>query len=167
MVCSNEYTFAFNGRETALTFPERYKLPEVLSSWGLLELGVTGTCFAVRGQKMTSVSGSRMSFPAGDKDRQAHELKIFHDVAKALTSSLDLDTILQTIMEKMAAYFEPATWSLVMIDESSQEPYYAAAVGNGSEGFSTLRLRDGTTLTEWVIAHGEPLAIENVNADPL
>jgi diguanylate cyclase (GGDEF)-like protein len=102
-----------------------------------------------------------------DNDRQLYELKIFHDVAKALTSTLDLDTILQTIMEKMAAYFEPATWSLIMIDEFSQEPYYAAAVGSGSEGFSNLRLRDGNTLTEWVIAHGEPLAIENVNGDPL
>ena len=102
-----------------------------------------------------------------DNDRQLYELKIFHDVAKALTSTLDLDTILQTIMEKMAAYFEPATWSLVMIDESSHEPYYAASVGKGSEGFTSLRLRDGATLTEWVIAHGEPLAIENVNADPL
>jgi diguanylate cyclase (GGDEF)-like protein len=102
-----------------------------------------------------------------DNERQLYELKIFHDVAKALTSTLDLDTILQTIMEKMAAYFEPATWSLVMIDESSQEPYYAASVGKGSEGFAALRLRDGNTLTEWVIAHGEPLAIENVNADRL
>ncbi|HEY4900766.1 MAG TPA: sensor domain-containing diguanylate cyclase [Terriglobales bacterium] len=102
-----------------------------------------------------------------DNDRQLYELKIFHDVAKALTSTLDLDTILQTIMEKMAAYFEPATWSLVMIDEASQEPYYAASVGKGSEGFSALRLSDGSTLTEWVIGHGEALVIENVNADPL
>ena len=102
-----------------------------------------------------------------DNDRQLYELKIFHDVAKALTSTLDLDTILQTIMEKMAAYFEPATWSLVMIDESSLDPYYAASVGKGSEGLAALRLSDGSTLTDWVIAHGEVLVIENVNADPL
>ena len=104
---------------------------------------------------------------SSDNDRQLYELKIFHDVAKALTSTLDLDTILQTIMEKMAAYFEPATWSLVMIDESSLEPYYAASVGKGPEGLAALRLADGSTLTEWVIAHGEALVIENVNADPL
>jgi hypothetical protein len=36
--------------------------------------------------------------------RHSQELTIFHDVAKALTSSLDLDSILQTIMEKMAEY---------------------------------------------------------------
>src|ERR1035441_686297 len=114
-----------------------------------------------------SAPGHGTSVATTDKDRQLDELKIFHDVAKALTSTLDLDTILQTIMEKMAAYFEPATWSLVMIDESSHEPYYAASVGKGSEGFAALRLSDGATLTEWVIAHGEALVIENVNADPL
>ena len=101
-----------------------------------------------------------------DNERQLYELKIFHDVAKALTSSLDLDTILQTIMEKMAAYFEPATWSLVMIDEASHEPYYAASVGRGAEGLATLRLADGFHLTDWVVANGKTLVIENVNNDP-
>ena len=61
--------------------------------------------------------------------RQAQELHIFHDVAKALTSSLDLDSILQTIMEKMAEYFRPDTWSLLMVDEQKMELYFAIAVG--------------------------------------
>src|SRR6202021_1309493 len=53
--------------------------------------------------------------------RHSQELTIFHDVAKALTSSLDLDSILQTIMEKMAEYFRPDTWSLLMVDEENEE----------------------------------------------
>src|SRR4029077_9765386 len=109
-------------------------------------------------------SGHQKLAPSTDNDRQLYELKIFHDVAKALTSTLDLDTILQTIMEKMAAYFEPATWSLVMIDEYSQEAYYAASVGRGSEGLATLRLASGESLTEWVIARGQTLVIDDVNA---
>ncbi len=103
---------------------------------------------------------------AADNDRQLYELKIFHDVAKALTSTLDLDTILQTIMDKMAAYFEPASWSLVMIDESSQEPYYAASIGTGAEGLAALQLTDGSSLAEWVISNDETLVIPNVNQDP-
>ena len=105
--------------------------------------------------------------PSTDNDRQLYELKIFHDVAKALTSTLDLDTILQTILEKMAAYFEPATWALVMIDETSHEPYYAASVGKGAEGLADLRLSGGDSLIAWVIKHGDALVIENVNADPM
>ncbi len=104
-----------------------------------------------------------MSFPAADEDRQSDELTIFHDVAKALTSSLDLDAILQTIMEKLAAYFGPGSWSLLMLDETSREFYYAAAVGNECEKVNALRLRTGETLARWVIEHGEPLVVLDVN----
>ena len=56
--------------------------------------------------------------------RQSQELTIFHDVAKTLTSSLDLDSILQTIMEKMAEYFRPDTWSLLMVDEGARRALF-------------------------------------------
>ena len=68
-----------------------------------------------------------------DHNRQSQELTIFHDVAKALTSSLDLDSILQTIMEKMAEYFRPDTWSLLMVDELHDDLYFAIAVGDAAE----------------------------------
>ena len=75
--------------------------------------------------------------------RQSQELTIFHDVAKALTSSLDLDSILQTIMEKMAEYFRPDTWSLLMVDEGHDELYFAIAVGDKAEALKNVRLKVG------------------------
>ncbi len=98
-------------------------------------------------------------------DQQFYDLNIFHDVAKALTSSLDLDTILQTIMEKMAAYFEPATWSLLMLDDATDELYYAAAVGKGCENLNALRMTTGEGLARWVIKHGRPLVFADVVQD--
>ncbi|MGB8888349.1 MAG: sensor domain-containing diguanylate cyclase [Candidatus Korobacteraceae bacterium] len=106
-----------------------------------------------------------MTFAATDKNRQSYELKIFHDVAKALTSSLDLDTILQTILEKMAAYFKPSTWSLLMLDETSEDLYYTVAVGKGCESVNALKLKTGESLARWVIEHGEPVVIQDVNQD--
>ena len=79
-------------------------------------------------------------------DRKVQELNIFHDVAKALTSSLDLDSILQTIMEKMAEYFKPDTWSLLMVDEVTDELYFAIAVGDAAESLKAVRLRVGVRL---------------------
>ena len=140
--------------------PRRY-----LSRRSVLELGF-GALGALDGRQMSLASGSRMSLRAADKDRQSYELNIFHDVAKALTSSLDLDTVLQTIMEKMAAYFEPATWSLLMLDETSEEFYYAAAVGQGCESINALVLTTGETLARWVIEQGKPIIISDVNRDP-
>jgi diguanylate cyclase (GGDEF)-like protein len=108
---------------------------------------------------MSSVNGP-------DSNKSQQELAIFHDVAKALTSSLNLDSILQTIMEKMAAYFEPDTWSLLMADEEKEELYFAIAVGDASEALKTVRLKMGEGIAGWVAKHGEPLLVPDVYTDP-
>src|SRR5204862_2141455 len=98
-------------------------------------------------------------------DRKLQELNIFHDVAKALTSSLDLDSILQTIMEKMAEYFRPDTWSLLMVDEEPSELYFAIAVGAAAEALKSVRLKVGEGIAGWVAKHGEPLIVPDVYND--
>jgi diguanylate cyclase (GGDEF)-like protein len=98
--------------------------------------------------------------------RLSQELTIFHDVAKALTSSLDLDAILQTIMEKMAEYFRPDTWSLLMVDEAKEELYFAIAVGSASNVLSQQRLKVGEGIVGWVAQHGQPLIVPDVRTDP-
>src|SRR5450432_4367574 len=98
--------------------------------------------------------------------RQNQELTIFHDVAKALTSSLDLDSILQTIMEKMAEYFKPDTWSLLMVDAERDELYFAIAVGTAAEALKNVRLKVGEGIAGHVAKYGEKLIVPDVAADP-
>jgi diguanylate cyclase (GGDEF)-like protein len=98
--------------------------------------------------------------------RQSQELTIFHDVAKTLTSSLDLDSILQTIMEKMAEYFRPDTWSLLMVDEEHDELYFAIAVGDKAEVLKNARLKVGEGIAGWVAKHGEQAIVPDVESDP-
>jgi diguanylate cyclase (GGDEF)-like protein len=101
-----------------------------------------------------------------DRKRQLQELGLFHDVAKALTSSLNLDSILQTIMEKMAAYFRPDTWSLLMVDEEKGELYFAIAVGDAAEALKSVRLKLGEGIAGWVAQNGESLLVPDVYTDP-
>src|SRR6058998_3461690 len=108
----------------------------------------------------------RLMTKATGSDRKVQEITIFHDVAKALTSSLDLDSILQTIMEKMAEYFRPDTWSLLMVDEEKDELYFAIAVGTASETLKNLRLKVGEGIAGWVAKHGESLIVPDVYTDP-
>ena len=98
--------------------------------------------------------------------RHSQELTIFHDVAKALTSSLDLDSILQTIMEKMAEYFRPDTWSLLMVDEARDELYFAIAVGDKADQLKNVRLKVGEGIAGWVAKHGEARVVADVRTDP-
>src|SRR6202047_5097485 len=101
-----------------------------------------------------------------ENNRQSQELTIFQDVAKALTSSLDLDSILQTIMEKMAEYFRPDTWSLLMVDHEKEELYFAIAVGTASDAPKNVRLKVGEGIAGYVAKHGERLIVPDVAADP-
>src|SRR5207237_10846351 len=97
--------------------------------------------------------------------RQTQELGIFHDVAKALSSSLDLDSILQTIMEKMAEYFQPENWSLLMVDEQKAELYFAIAIGSASEALKNIRLKVGEGIAGHVAKFGEKLVVPDVRSD--
>ena len=98
--------------------------------------------------------------------RLSQELSIFHDVAKALTSSLDLDSILQTIMEKMAEYFRPETWSLLMVDDQKNELYFAIAIGAAAEVLANARVKMGEGIAGWVAKNGQPLIVPDVQKEP-
>src|SRR5690348_15519421 len=100
-------------------------------------------------------------------DRRIDEqLHVFHDVAKALTSSLNLQSVLQTIMDKMAEHFRPDTWSLLMLDEEKNELHFAIAVGEAAEILKNVRLKVGEGIAGWVAEHGDSVIVPDVASDP-
>src|SRR5258708_13608122 len=73
--------------------------------------------------------------------------------------------MLQNIMEKMAEYFRPDPWSLLMVDEEHDELYFAIAVGDAAEALKNVRLKVGEGIAGWVAKHGEQLIVPDVEAD--
>ena len=96
----------------------------------------------------------------------SEELRTFHDVAKALTSSLDLDQVLQTILDKMATFFRPDNWSLLIVDPKEQALSCAIAVGESSQKQKAAKVPIGEGIAGWVAAHGEPLIVSDMQSDP-
>ena len=84
-------------------------------------------------------------------------LRLFHDAARALTSSLDLPSILRSILEQMERFFHPESWFLLMVDEQKRDLYYALAHGASDEALKNIRIPLGTGMPGWVALHGEPL----------
>jgi len=103
------------------------------------------------------------SFP--ERPPLPKDLRVFHDVARALTSSLDLDSILGAIMQQMEQFFEPESWSLLIVDEEQQNLYYAVAAGKSS-GDRNLRVDLGEGIAGWVAQHGESVIVSEPGNDP-
>lgn len=94
------------------------------------------------------------------------DLLVFHRLARSLTSSFDLDTILRTILEHMERTIDAELWTLLMLDEKSQELYYAIAAGGNEAALRDLRVKVGEGVAGWVAEHGEALIVPENVGDP-
>ena len=95
------------------------------------------------------------------------DLMVFHQLARSLNSSLDLDTILRTILDQMERIIAADMWTLLMLDESRKELYYAIASQNGEDALRDLRVKLGEGVAGWVMEHGETLIVpESEDNDP-
>ncbi|MGB6744028.1 MAG: sensor domain-containing diguanylate cyclase [Terracidiphilus sp.] len=94
------------------------------------------------------------------------DLLVFHQLARSLTSSLDLDTVLRTILEQMERTVHAELWTLLMLDEATQELYYAIAAGGEQEALRDLRVKVGEGVAGWVVQNGETLILPEVENHP-
>ena len=99
------------------------------------------------------------------KAPHADELRLFHEVARALTSNLELEPLLRAVLGKMEEYFGPERWSLLMVDEETNELYYALTAGKTGSVPSAIRLRMGEGIAGYVALTGEPLVVPDVRLD--
>jgi diguanylate cyclase (GGDEF)-like protein len=97
---------------------------------------------------------------------QMKHLRVFHDVARALTQTLELEEILRIIMDKMTGFFNPERWSMLMVDEESQELYYPIAAGENDDSLKDLRIPMGEGIAGYVAASGTTLIVPDVALDP-
>jgi len=98
-------------------------------------------------------------------NRQMESLRVFHEVARALTSNLELEPLLLAIMSKMEEFFGPERWSLLMVDEEADELYYALSAGVDDTTFRNARLKMGQGIAGYVAQSGNPLIIPDVQLD--
>jgi diguanylate cyclase (GGDEF)-like protein len=107
----------------------------------------------------------RRKTSARGEHREAGEVAIFHELGKALTSSLELDQVLRTIMEKIDEFLRPDTWSLLLLDEPKQELFFELAVGKGSQALKDVRIKVGQGIAGWVAQHDEAVIVPDVSQD--
>ena len=96
---------------------------------------------------------------------ETNEVTVFHELGKALTSSLQLDQVLRTIMEKINEVLRPSTWSLLLMDTDKDELYFQIATGAGAEALKDVRIKVGQGLAGWVAQTGEVVLVPDTSKD--
>jgi diguanylate cyclase (GGDEF)-like protein len=99
------------------------------------------------------------------EQREKGEVAVFQELGKALTSSLQLDQVLRTIMEKIDEFLRPDNWSLLLLDEEKQELYFELAVGKASQALRDVRVKMGQGIAGWVAQHGETVVVPDTSKD--
>jgi len=92
-------------------------------------------------------------------------LEAFHEVGRALTSTLKLSEVLNIIADTMSRYVQCEAWSLLLMDEERQELRFEIATGEQGPLVQQFRLKPGEGIAGWVAQEGQACIVEDVAAD--
>lgn len=98
-------------------------------------------------------------------ERRNRELEVLIEIGKALTSTLDLEAVLNLIMDQVSRLLKSRAWSLLLRDEKNGALTFEIAVSPVAERLKGLRLVRGQGVAGWVAEHGEALLIPDVRQD--
>jgi len=98
-------------------------------------------------------------------DRLEDELKTLIDIGKALTAHLTLDDVYRVVMQKVDKLLSPQAWSLLTVEEQTQELCFEIVISSAAEQLQGVRLQPGEGIAGWVVQNSIPLLVPDVGKD--
>ncbi len=97
--------------------------------------------------------------------RTVEQLAAFNDIAKALTSTLEVDQVLTLIGQKVSGLLGAGRWSL-LLEGGDGLLHFEICVGPGSERLKPLTVKPGEGIAGTVFSSRRPKLVANVRSDP-
>src|SRR5437899_6525749 len=88
------------------------------------------------------------------------------EISRLLTSAVDLDHLLSLILKTSSQLVGSEDSSLLLLDPATQELVFVMAQGSVSDKLKMVRLKPGEGIAGWVVQHGKPLLVHDVERDP-
>jgi PAS domain S-box-containing protein len=98
-------------------------------------------------------------------ERRVQELSTLHSIGKAVTSSLNLEQVLNRIVEASVFLTNAEESFLLLIDEASGDLYMRAGKGLGEKGARGFRIKVEDTIAGEVVRTGKPVNIGGAEQD--
>lgn len=113
-------------------------------------------------EKETNIANTKLKNELAMAKR---ELNFYGEVNKTLTSSLELNDILTTIMKKAKEMTKAQAWSVLLVDEDTGELIFEKTTGKKSKDIKKYRLKIGEGIAGWVAQEGIPIVVPDVSKD--
>jgi diguanylate cyclase (GGDEF)-like protein len=88
------------------------------------------------------------------------------EFSKALVSAYDMESLLKAVLERIRLLIPARNWSLLLLDQKTQELYFAVTVGLDLETVKHVRLKLGEGIAGVVAQTGKPMFIADAQHDP-
>ncbi len=97
--------------------------------------------------------------------RRARELAALNKAAQAITSTLDLPTVLNLVITEVKNLLEAEAASVLLHDPASHELVFAAAAGPAAERLVGVRMAARAGIAGWVLQEKQPTLINGAYQD--
>jgi diguanylate cyclase (GGDEF)-like protein len=92
--------------------------------------------------------------------------RLFANIGKLITSSLELNNILEGIMEEVKLYFNPQHWSLIRYDHTSDTLLFVIFNGQSNSKVENISLKPGEGIAGTVVTTGKSIFVPDTSIDP-
>lgn len=102
-----------------------------------------------------------------EAEDRARQLAIANEISRSLTSTLDLQELLNRLLAALIRAFSVQAASLLLLDPESSDLVFQVAQGLGGEDIVGTRLPSGVrSIATYVVQTGEPYVSNDVHAEP-
>ena len=107
---------------------------------------------------------TRQTKQSSSGDLEFDKIKnLFGGISKLITTVQNIDQVLQKIMEEVEIFFNPSNWSLLRLDDASNELFFEFVKGIDHDTVKTIRLKLGEGIAGTVAKTGETILVEDVS----
>lgn len=134
-------------------------------------LGVFNTILREEEIKLVSALCRQLSiitenmYLKGDVERRLKALSVLNSIYKAIASTLDLETLYETILNKSIELVGAEQGSLMILDKEAMELAVKATKGIDKAVLEDLRVRIGEGISGKVLERGTPLLVKDIERD--
>lgn len=97
--------------------------------------------------------------------KRLRELAFLHETSQVITATLDLDSVLRSLLAQVRDYFEVEAASVALLDEESGDLVFRVAVGEAEDEVIGLHLAPDQGIAGWVVQTGRSALVPAARSD--